>query len=156
MRSLTNKLLAEMYGQDSDDPFLFLMAWRHSSFSTIYLVNNTKDVTSRGNVYLAFPMKITPPVDDGRSSNQLQLRVDNVSLELIEELRSVVNRIDVTIELILASDPDVVEIEYGELKLSNISYNAQAITGTLILDDFLNTALTSEKYGPANYPGLFS
>lgn len=155
-RSLSNALLAEMYSQTSSVPFLFLLTLSHSSFSTIYLVNNTEDIVSRGNTHSAFPMRITPPLDDGQSSNQMSLRLDNVSLELIDELRSVTDRIDVKVELVLASAPDIVEIEYGELKMSNVQYNAQNIQANLVLDDFLNTALTSEKYDPANYPGLFA
>lgn len=154
-RSLSNQLLAEMYGQNSSDPFLFLITLSHSSFSTIYLANNTQNIISRGNTYVAFPMKITPPVDDGQSSNTLRLQMDNVSLELIDELRSVTDRIDVKVEMVLASAPDNVEIEYGELKMANASYDAQNIKATLVLDDFLNTGLTSEKYDPANFPGIF-
>ena len=155
-RQLSNKLLAELYEQFSDDPLLLLVELSHSSFSTLYLVNNTVDITSRGNSYIAFPMKITMSPDDGQSARNARIVFDNVSLELIDEIRSVTTPIDVKIEAVLASDPDIVEIDIGELKLANISYNAQSISASLVYDDFLNTELTSESYTPTFYPGLFS
>lgn len=156
MRQLSNKMLTELYGQESTDPLLLLVTVSHSSFPTLYLVNNTVEVVSRGNTYNPFPMKITPSPDDGESARTAQITFDNVSLELVDEIRSVVEPMDCKIEAILASDPDTVEIEMGELKITNISYNKQTIRATLIFDDFLNTELTSEKYNPSNFPGIFS
>lgn len=101
-------------------------------------------------------MKITLPPDDGESNRNTQITFDNVSLELIEELRSVTTPMDVTIEAVLGTDPDTVELEFGEIKMSDIRYDQQTIRASLILDDFLSTELTGEKYTPQNYPGLFS
>jgi len=50
---LTQALLAELYAQESGNPFLMLVTLSHPSFSTIYLVNNVENITSRGNVYSA-------------------------------------------------------------------------------------------------------
>jgi len=155
-RQLSNKLLSELYGSESADPFLTLLTISHSSFADIRLVNNTVNITSRGNIFQAFPMKITLPPDDGTTARGAKLELDNVSLELITEIRTVTTPISAKLELILASDPDVVEIELAELKISNVQYNAQRITASLFLDDFLNTELTSEKYTPSLYPGIFS
>ena len=154
-RELSNNLIAQLFGQNSDDPFLCLLTLSHASFSTVRLVNNTEDITSRGDVYTAFPFKFTLPVDDGESNREVKLEIDNVGLELINDLRSVVDPIDIKIELILASNPSIVEIAYEDIKLRKISINAQTISGTMTMDDFLNTGLTSEEYTPTNFPGLF-
>jgi len=156
MRQLSNALLGELYASESSDPFLMLMTLTHASFSTIYLVNNIVDVTSNGNLHIAFPMEITIPADDGQSSREASIVFDNVSLDIIEQMRSVSTPMLAKIEMVLASDPDNVEISFEELKVSNITYDAQTIKASLFLDDFLNTELTSEKYTPTIYPGLFS
>lgn len=155
MRSLTNDLLRELYAQDSADAFLMLLTISHPSFPTIYLSNNNRDVVSRGNTYLAFPMEVTLPGDDGESMQEVDIRLDNVSRELITELRTVTTPINVTVEMVLASNTDYVQISLEEFKLKNISYNSKTIQGKLYLDGFLNIAMTSEKYGPTNFPGLF-
>lgn len=154
-RELSNAFLAQIFGQNSDDPFLALLTLSHQSFSTIRLVNNTTQIVSNGNTFLPFPFKFTLPVDDGESLRELKLTIDNVGLELINELRSVVDPIDIKIELVLASNPDFIEIDYQDIKLRKIQVNKQTINGTLTLDDFLNTGLTGETYAPSNFPGLF-
>ena len=153
--NLSINLLAQMYGQVSDDPFLMLLEVSHPSFDTVYLVNNTVDQTSRGNVYRAFPMQIKLPSDDGETTREVSIDFDNVSLELIAELRSVTTPMNVKIEMVLASNLDSVELSLEDLKMSSINYDEKKISARLYLDDFLNTELTSEKYEPSNFPGLF-
>lgn len=156
MRNLSNDLLAQLFFQESNDPFLMLVTLTHSSFGTLRFVNNVEAITSRGDVYSAFPMKVTLPTDDGESLREVMMEFDNVSLELIEEIRTVTDYIDVVIEMVLASAPDSVEIELGELKIKEVSYNQSSIRARLFMDDFLNTEMTGEKYTPSNFPGLFS
>lgn len=152
---LSVNLLAQMYGQVSDDPFLMLVTVSHASFDTIYLVNNTVDQVSRGNTFRAFPMQIRLPSDDGETAREVAIEFDNVSLELIDELRTVTDPMDVKIEMVLASALDDVELSLEDLKMDSINYDSQKISARLYTDDFLNTAMTSEKYTPELYGGLF-
>ncbi len=153
--NISPQLLAQFYGQNSDDPLLMLVTVTHPSFSPIRLVNNTEDIVSRSQTYTAFPMLITPPVDDGETAREVAIEFDNVSLELIAEFRQITSPADIRIEVVLASSPDQVQISYEELKLRNISYDKQRIRARLYMDSFLNVELTSETYGATNFPGLF-
>ena len=156
MRSLTDAFKAQLFQQESSDPFLLLVTMEHDSFSSpIRFVNNSEDVTSRGNVYSAFPIKITLPTDDSDSVPNVTMTMDNVSLELIDELRTITDYITVSVEGILASLPDFVEIGYNDLKLKGISVNSQTIAAKLFFDDFLSTSLPSESYDPTNFNGIF-
>lgn len=153
--SLTAELLAQMFGQVSDDPFLMFVTISHPEFPTIYLVNNTVDQVSRGQVYTAFPMEVTLPTDDGETNREVKISFDNVSLELLDELRSVITPMDVKIEMVLASDLDTIQLSLEELKLRRVTYDKQRISAILYMDSFLNVELTSEKYTPTSYPALF-
>lgn len=153
--ALSPELIAQLFAQESDDPFLTLVTLTHESFDSIRLVNNTVDILSRGQTYQAFPMKIRFPVDDGETMRDFAIDFDNVSLTLVEMIRSVTTSIGVKIELILASLPDVPQISQEDLKIVSLSYNSQRISATIVLDNFLNTEMTSETYGPRNFPGLF-
>lgn len=153
---LSQAVLAELMKQESGEAVLALLTLSHPSWGEpVRIVNNNADVISRGNRYLAFPFQITLPKDDGESDRQATVVIDNSSLELIGALRSVTNEIPATIEIIMASLPDTVQIEYTDLVIRTIRYNKSAISATLTLDNFMNTELTSEKYTPAKYPGLF-
>lgn len=155
MNNISPKLLAQLYGQVSSDPFLMLVTISHSSFETLYLVNNTESIVSRGITFEAFPMEITLPGDDGESSREVRIDFDNVSLELISEFRKITTPADVKVEMLLASEPDIIQLSIEDLKLRNISYNKSRISARLFMDSFLNIELTSEKYNPSNFPGLF-
>lgn len=154
--ALSSQLLAQLYGQESNDPFLALLTLSHEDFtSDIYLVNNTVDVVSRGKTFLAFPFRFRFPVDDGETVREFSIDFDNVGLDLIPSIRSVTSEISVKLELVLASLPNDVQITQQDLKIQKIDYNATKISAKLIFDDFLNTQMTSEIYAPSSYPGLF-
>ena len=158
MRTLSSTLIAQLYTENSDDPFLAIFTLNHTDWvAPLYFVNNTESITSNGIEFLPFPVKLKLPIDDGESLRKVELEFDNVSRELIDEIRAVTDKnIEVSIQLVLASAPDNVEIELSELSIDNISYNATTITASLFLDDFLNTELSSEKYAPTNFPGIFT
>lgn len=153
--SLSPELLSQLYYQDSDDVFLTLVTLEHPSFTTVRLVNNSVDIVSRGNTFQAFPMRIRLPADDGESAREVNIEFDNVSLEILNEIRTVTDYINVKIEMVLASVPDEVQISLEELKIQSVSYNSKTVSARLFLDNFLNTGLTSESYTPLIYPGLF-
>ena len=154
--TLTPELLAQLYAQESTDPLLMLVTLSHEDFvESYYLVNNSEEIISRGQTFSPFPMMITLPGDDGETVRGVSIEFDNISLELVELIRSVTSPMSVKLEIILASMPDVVQMELDELKIQNLSYNARRISANLILDSFLNTEITSERYTPSLYPGLF-
>lgn len=156
MNNITRELLSQMFGQVSDDPFLMLVTLSHPDFSdTLYLVNNTVDIVSRGITYSAFPMEVSLPPDDGETTREVAISFDNVSLLLISELRSITTPMDVKIEMMLASDPDTVQLSLEELKMRSVTYDKQRVSAKLYMDSFLNVEMTSEKYVPSKYPGLF-
>ena len=153
--ALSNQLLAQLMSQESTDPFLTLLTLSHADFDTIRLVNNSEDIVSRGETFIAFPFKIGLPADDGERTREISIEFDNVALELITEIRSVTTEIDVKLEMVLASIPDDVQISFEELKIQSLNYTKQRISARLFLDSFLTTEISSEKYTPLIYPGLF-
>lgn len=151
---LSTELKAQLFKQESEDPFLTLITLEGPD-ETYYLVNNTTDIVSRGRTYSAFPMKLRLPTDDGESAREFQIDFDNASLELIVALRSVTEPLPCTIEMILASIPDVVQMSVEDLLIRSITYNKSTITARIVLDNFLAVAVTSERYTPSLYPGMF-
>ena len=155
--NLSNELIAQLYAQESADPFFCLITVSHDDFAEdIRLVNNMENVTSRGEIYQAFAFKFRLAPDDGEARRDVQIDIDNASLELITELRSVTSPLGVKLEFVLNSDPDTVQMVQDNLRSAGFVYNRSSIKFTLTLDDFLNTKMTSESYDPQNFPGLFA
>lgn len=151
---LSPELKAQLFKQESEDPFLTLITIFGAGFE-YRLVNNSVDIVSRAELFTAFPMKLRLPVDDGESAREFQIDFDNSSLLLLRALRSVTVPINCTIEMILASLPDVVQMSVEDLLIRSIVYNDKRVSAKLVLDNFLSISMTSEKYTPSLYPGLF-
>lgn len=154
--TLSNELKSQLFKQFSEDPFISLYELSHPNFdSTFYLAANSEDVISNGQTYQFYPMQVSLPADDGETTREVQLRLDNINLAIITELRKVTTPVQVVLKMVLASDPDTIQYQLSDLKLANINYNSRQIVGTLTLDDFLSVGLTSERYNPDNFPGIF-
>lgn len=149
-------LVAQLFAEESNDPFLMLLTVSHPDFPTTFrLVNNTVNIVSRSNTFNAFPFKFRLPVDDGESQRQIDIQFSNTSLELIQLFRTVTTPMDVLVELVLASSPNTVQMEIEGLKLQGITYDKSIINAKVFLDGFLNTAMNAETYNRDNFPGIF-
>jgi hypothetical protein len=145
-----------MYKSNAEDPILLLL---HLSFPDpidYYLVNNTEDITSNGQLYTAFPFSFTLPNDDVDSEPQLNITLSNVGLDLKDSFRSNTQDVLADIKVVFASVPDFSEITINSLQVRSISYSAKSINITLKYDDILNTTVPSATYNPSDFPGVFN
>lgn len=142
--------------QNTDEVFLFLVTLDHDDLvNPIRVVNNVENITSRSNVYTAFPFDLILPQDDGDTLPQVIISLSNVDLSLIDEIRSLNSSLDVTLEIVLASNPNYVEMTIEGMKTISIQYDAQKIEATCQIEDVLNLAFPKGAYLPSNFPGLF-
>lgn len=142
--------------QNTDEVFLWLLTIEHAASSTVFrLVNNLDDVVSRGNTYMAFPFQFVLPEDDGETLPTIQINVDNVSLELIEIIRTYGSGITITSEIVLASAPDNVEYAIEDLTLVDATYNSQSVTLTAQIQDLLNQRFPADDFLPRTFSGMF-
>ena len=142
--------------ENTEHAFLFLLTLDHASLDEpIRLVNDLQDVTSRGNVYSAFPFELILPQDDGETLPEVVISISNVSLELIESVRSIESALNVTLEIILSDSPDYIEMSIEGMKTNSINYDANKLQAVCQVEDVLNLAFPKELYLPSNFPGLF-
>jgi hypothetical protein len=121
----------------------------------VCLVNNSEEVTSRGQVYQPFPFAITLPADDSDSLPTVTLTLSNVDRSLVEYIRGALNAPHIEVELVTSAYPDTVEKSLTFLKLGGVQYDAITITGSLSLDNFLTQSFPAESYTPPYFPALF-
>lgn len=154
-RTLSNTALASMHAQETGEIWLVLVTIQAAGLATpIRVVNNNENVTSRGNIYQAFPFDIILPGQDPDGTPRAILRFDNVDRTAIAAIRGVDSAPTVTLEVILASAPDTVEISFGGMSLRNVSYSATAIEGELQVEPLLGEPITLNMT-PSRFPGLF-
>lgn len=154
-RTLSGTALASIHAQETGEVWLVLLTISHPSMATpIRVVNNNEDITSRGALYQAFPFDIVLPGEDPDGITKAVLRFDNVERTAITAIRSLTSPPSVTIEVILASAPDTVEIAFGGLTLRNVTYDAVQVEGELLFESLWTEPITVTMT-PSRFPGLF-
>ncbi len=113
------------------------------------------DVTSRGDVYTAFPFELVLPTDDGQRPQALKVVVANVARELTDVIRSTLSPPLVKFELVLSDAPDVVEKTLDFFMVRGVSYNVQSIEISLAPSDIFMRRTVSSTYNQFEFPALF-
>ncbi|MCX8003361.1 MAG: DUF1833 domain-containing protein [Burkholderiaceae bacterium] len=142
--------------QQTDQVFLVLLTIDPGpAAAPVRLVNDAADLVSRGQTFLAFPFEIELPGDDAERLRRVRLRIDNVHRSLVALLRGLAAPPRVTLEVVRAAEPDVVEAGPFDLAFVSAQYDARVIEIELGPEDILNARFPAGDYSPADYPGLF-
>jgi hypothetical protein len=141
--------------ETTDEVWLALIKIEHPAIAQpIRVVNNTQEITSNGELYLAGAFIISPP-DDSAGVPSCSIEIDNVDRAIVDAARAINTPATVTLSIILASSPNVIEGGPWSMSLIEVSYDPKKVTGTLAYEDFLNEQYPSRTFNPARYPGLF-
>ena len=116
--------------------------------------DGNRRVSHGGESFVCCRFEIDPPAWDGEQLARAQLRIANVTHEIVEAIRRCAGVPQVTIEMGLASDPDGVEVGPLLMNLVACDYDAVVVSGELSYTDTL-TRVTRHRYRPADFPGLF-
>lgn len=166
MRTLSPGFLAGMYDQESDEVVICLLTVTHADLGApIYLSSDATfrissdplfyGTISRGREYLYLPFDFTLPEDKSDSPPRIQLSMDNTDRSLVTLLRSISTPASIMVELILASDPDTVEITMPALELSDVTIDQGRVSATLVADSLVNEPHPARLFTPGAFPGLF-
>jgi len=153
VRTISSNARAALYAAQSDEVWLQLLTIDHDDMvAPIRLVSNTEDVVSNGETFTAFPFELAIPAT---AQESVELIVDNVTRELIDEVRSIDTPFGLTLEIVVASAPDTVEAGPFEFQSRAVEYDVQRLRFTLAYEPILNEPFPAYDYTPIDYPGLF-
>ena len=154
-RDLSSTALRSAYAQETGEVWLVLCTITHPSLSEpLRFVNDMQSLTSRGNVYIAFPFEIELPTEDEESAGEARLVLDNVDRAIVRAIREMVGPPEGTLEVVLASSPDTVEAEFPGMILRDTQYDALKVEGVLRFEDITAEPISLEMT-PQRFPGLF-
>jgi len=155
-RSVTDTFKAAVFTQNTDEAFLVLITIDHTDLTTpIRLSSDTVDTTSNGLVYVAYPFTLSLPSDPETGVTRGRFTIDNVAQDYIAAIRSINTPPTVGIQIILASDPDTVEVEFSDFQMVNIDYDKDIISADLSIDYFMTEPYPGDVFLPSKFPGLF-
>ena len=111
--------------------------------------------TSSGKDYIFLPVRIKLPDDTDEGPGEMQLEFDNVHRAYTETIRSVYTPVTCKVDIVMDNALDTIDASWPEFQLTNISYNATTITGTLKLETLETEPWPSGSFVPSYFPGLF-
>ena len=143
---------ADAYSADGPEP-LMLLKIEHADMTTIRLVDNLVDITSGGDIYTAkaFTLRLPDSLEDAPSGGRL--RIDNVSRELGQVLRTISSPPDVTIALIRQEDPDTIEMSWPAMQMTNVQFDFLTVEGNLAFENLSSEPCPFLTFSPAEFPG---
>ncbi len=144
------------YNPETDERWLVLATITHEDLTDpIRVVNDREHCHSNGRLYRACPFQIALPSDTEDGPPRARVKIDNVNQELTKVLRTITTAASISLQVVAASDPDTVEVEYEGLALRDVSVKVGQITGTIGLDDPRLEAFPSHSFSPSYFPGMF-
>jgi hypothetical protein len=119
----------------------------------IRLCDQPQGILSRGQVYQHYPFRYRAPTEDPETSPAGEIEIDNVDPALLRELELLTEPLRVTAELVSTARPDAVDRAWTGLTLARITYDQQAIRGSLTLEDPRVKQWPVLRQVPAKFPG---
>lgn len=155
-RSLSGLTRQALYAPETGEVFLVLLTVSHASLAAPIRITSDSAVTvSRGNSFIPFPFDLVLPDDLEGRAPRARLVIDNIDRQIVSAVRGLSSAASVLIEIIRAADPDTVEAQFVDFKLTNVSYDAQKVEGDLTIEDFTAEPFPAAIFSPSLFPGLF-
>ena len=122
----------------------------------VRVVNDTQDVTSNGDLYVAVPFRCELPDDLENQQPKARLAIDNVGRDLVYwlEISGGGEGSSVHVMQIMRSTPDVVEWEIT-MQLANVRITQAEVSGELNFENLFGRPAVAVQYRPDTAPGVF-
>jgi hypothetical protein len=154
--ALSLAILIAAYAQESEEAILVLLTFEDDQGQFLRFVLNGENIISRGEVFNASWFDVVLPDDTGDRPPQANLNFPNVGREMTALLESYLIPPTVKIEIVLASDPDNVELEFPALQLQpGTKYNAQNVNGPLMGRRTAREGFPKGIICPSYFPAAF-
>ncbi|MBB6011870.1 hypothetical protein HNR59_001215 [Aquamicrobium lusatiense] len=167
MRTVSDTFRHAMFDQQTDELPVLLLTISHPDLGSVWRLSSDnadlldaeeqlRGTISRGQNYYFFPMDVSLPEDGEDASNVIQITLDNVTREITPLLKSTVTPASVTIEIVLASAPDEVEIEFPDFELASADVDAGSVVLSLTVDTMASEPFPADNFTPSSFGGLWA
>ncbi len=160
-RTVSPRALQAMLSRETGEVFLICLSIApptgSTAFAPILLVNDNQPLVRADGTYQPFPFEVTLPDDTDERIPQVAITIDMIDRSVIEQIRTVIGLPQVSFFVVLASQPNTIEVGPFQFSLLDAEYDVLTIRGTLgYEEDFLDQAIPGDVYTPTNSPALFA
>lgn len=164
-RAISDNGRRAIYGQQTNDAFIVLLTISHDSWTDdvrvssdptqILPIAGVRGTVSNGDEYLFAPFSVNLPAQDDSGVARANISVENVSRELMQRIRSSTSAVGITIQVVLASDPDTAEMTASDFRLETVNYDAFTVSGDISVEYFDLEPFPAQRIVPSKWPAVF-
>ena len=155
-RTLSAAARRAAFAAETGEWWVTLITLSHPSLpEPLRFCTDTVDTVSRGHTFHRSPIQVVLPDDSGDQTQTSRLTIDNLDQAYTQALRSITTPLTVLLEVVLASDPDTVEMSCPDLQLRRATLDDAIIDGELTGDGLVGEPFPAQIMAPSGFPGLF-
>jgi len=156
MRNVSDAFQGAVFRSQTDEVFIVLLTIDHENLAEpIRVTSDAVNTISNGDTFIPYPFAVQLPSEQNDSVPIAKLSIDNVHRLIGQTIREIDTPPEVTVQIVLHSDPDLVEAEWTGLIIEKVSYNALTVEADIVGPDILNEPFPGDKFTPDKFPGLF-
>jgi hypothetical protein len=166
MRTVSPAFKSAVFNENTDEMFCCLLTISHSSFTDDIRVTDSNAVAllpiagipgiiSNGLEYLFTPFTIALPAQNDTGVAEATITVDNVGEEMMGPIRNADSALAINVQICLASQPDVIDLNFDNFQLASVDYDALTVSGTLSMEYYDLEPYPAGRISPSTAPGCF-
>lgn len=144
-------------GVSSSEAPLILLEIAHAALTQpVRVVNDTQNITTNGEIYVALPFRCELPDDFESQLPKARLAIDNIGRELMMWIESSQGGAGSTCRFmqVMRSRPNLIEWEIT-MALTNVSCTMTEVSADLGFENLFNRPACQLTYRPDVAPGIF-
>jgi hypothetical protein len=155
-RILSTPAQQALFAPETGDAFIVLLTISNTALAEPICVTSDEVITiSNGVSFVPFPFDLVLPNDMDSKSYRAKLVIDNIDRSIVQAVRSLTTAPSVLIQIVRAATPDVIEAQFVDFTLTNVTYDAYRVQGDLTVEDFTAEPFPAAIFSPGLFPGLF-
>jgi hypothetical protein len=147
----------EKTGSTSGVEPVYLLEISHPQLvAPIRVVNDTQDITSNGDLFIACAFRVKLPDDMATQMPRAELAVDNIGRELTQWLEASNGGRGAQVRMmqVMRDTPDIIEMDVT-LDLFNVRQNMIEVSGELGYQQVLDQPALTATQTPENQPNIY-
>ena len=157
---------AQMTAESADEVVVSLLTFTHPSQPQPLRISSdrtevisyepfTQGTVSRGETYWWVPMAVVLPGEGEDVTPEIRLTLDLIDRDILVILRSDPTPAQVTLEIVSAARPDVVEIVHEGFEVQSAPYDETQVSLIITQKSFVAEPHPADTMTPLTCPGLF-
>jgi hypothetical protein len=153
---LSDPAAGAVLAPETEKVFLHLLTIETSGGAILRFVDNTQDIVSRGQTFVAAGFTVILPEQGSDGPRPCRLAIDNTDLSVFTTIKLAVGQtISVALCVVMADTPDVYERGPLKYRLRNVRATKETIEGEVYDFYITDRKFPKDTYSPEDFEGMY-